>query len=304
MSTKQDLYQQVTDRIVAALEAGVSPTAWKAPWHNIGLPENAVTHKAYRGVNTVVLWAEQGLRGFTTHYWATYKQWSEKGCQVRRGETATTVLLFKPGARDVENETGDSQRQRFLITRAYKVFNADQVDGWTPPVEKRSVFEINAHAEEFFAAIGASIDHGGNRACYYPSIDRIALPLPEQFKDTASYYATSAHEHTHWTAHEKRCNREGALANKFGDNKYAAEELVAELGSAYVCALLGLVNEPRADHAEYVANWITVLKNDPSAIVTAASKAQEAVDWLVAHAEDAEHGPVLPTEGTELEAAI
>lgn len=280
---RKDVYQTVTDRIIEAIEAGTDGNGWKAPWHvdvAAGLPSNAVSKRAYRGVNVFALWAEQTLSGYTLPLWATYKQWADGGAQVRKGEKGTTVLLWKPTVRTVTDAEGNDAERKSLFARAFTVFNAAQVDGYEAPATVEvEPFETVEHAEEFFEALGADVTHGGSRAYYTPAADRIQLPPKESFVNPVAYYATSAHEHVHWTGHEKRCARD--LKARFGDAQYAAEELVAELGAAYVCGILGLTNEPREDHAQYVANWLTLLKGDPKAIVTAASKAQQAVDYLV-----------------------
>jgi antirestriction protein ArdC len=185
-----------------------------------------------------------------------------------------------------ETEDGDEQpasSSRLLFTRGYSVFNAAQVDGYAPKAEPESTLnERMAHAEAFFAGVGADVQHGGNRAYYSPSSDHIQMPPFQAFSESVPYYSTLAHEHTHWTASAGRCDRE--LGKRFGDNAYAAEELIAELGAAFACAHLGLSTEPRADHAQYLASWLKVLKADKRAIFTAASKAQQATDWLIQRA--------------------
>lgn len=291
MSRKAELYEGVTAKIVEALESGLaSGTKWRAPWHasnNGHLPVNVKTHKPYRGVNTWVLWAEQSLRGYSSNEWGTYNAWKKTGSDVhvRKGEKGTTVLLWKPTNRKVVDANGDETTKDSIYVTSYTVFNADQVEGYEPKgVEPRDPFVVDEEAHAFFAALDARVFFGGNSAYYVPLLDEIHLPHPEDFVDTTSYYATAAHEHTHWTGHETRCNRSD-FANRFGTESYAAEELVAELGSAYLCGLLGLSTEPREDHAHYIASWIKLLKSDPSAIVTAASKAQKAVDWMVKKAE-------------------
>jgi len=164
------------------------------------------------------------------------------------------------------------------------VFNASQVSGYTPRVESEETMpERIERADNFFASIGAMVRHGGNRAYYSPSEDYVQMPPFAAFKDNVSYYSTLAHEHTHWTSREGRCARE--LGKRFGDNAYAAEELIAELGAAFTCAHLGLSSEPREDHAAYIQSWLKVLKADKRAIFTASSKAQQACDWLVQRAE-------------------
>ena len=164
-------------------------------------------------------------------------------------------------------------------TRGYSVFNAAQVDGYaTPALPVLPEAERIDRAEAFFAALGADIRHGGSRACYVPSLDQIRMPLFAAFRDPVAYYATLAHEATHLTGHASRCNRH--LRGRFGEEAYAAEELIAELGAAFVCADLALAPEPRPDHAAYVASWLRVLRGDKRAIFTAAAKAQQAADWM------------------------
>ena len=144
------------------------------------------------------------------------------------------------------------------------------------------MLERIAQADAFFASVGADVRHGGNQAFYAPASDHIQMPPFQAFRESAGYYSVLAHEHTHWTASASRCDRE--LGKRFGDNAYAAEELIAELGAAFTCAHLGLSTEPREDHAQYIQSWLRVLKADSKAIFTAASKAQQATDWLVARA--------------------
>jgi antirestriction protein ArdC len=204
---------------------------------------------------------------------------------VRKGEKATPVVFWK-----FANESGESQkdgtesgRSRLLFTRGYSVFNAAQVDGYTPKADADIAMpECIAHAEAFFSAIGANVQHGGNQAFYAPASDHIQMPPFQAFADNVSYYSTLAHENTLWTAPAARCDRQ--LGKRFGDNAYAAEELIAELGAAFTCAHLGLSTEPREDHAQYLASWLRVLKADSRAIFTAASKAQQATDWMIARA--------------------
>jgi antirestriction protein ArdC len=172
---------------------------------------------------------------------------------------------------------------RLLFTRGYSVFNAAQVDGYAPKADAgASMLERIEHAEAFFAGIGAHVRHGGNQAYYAPASDHIQMPPFQAFKEAVGYYSTLAHEHTHWTASAGRCGRQ--LGKRFGDSAYAAEELIAELGAAFTCAHLGLSTEPRPDHAAYIDSWLRVLRADKRAIFTAASKAQQACDWLVRRA--------------------
>ncbi len=177
---------------------------------------------------------------------------------------------------------------RLLFTRGYSVFNAGQVDGYAPIPDAEIPMPVRiSHAETFFASIAADVRHGGNQAFYSPATDHIQMPPFPAFAENVSYYSVLAHEHTHWTASAGRCNRE--LGKRFGDSAYAAEELVAELGAAFTNAPLGLSTEPRADHARYLASWLKVLKADKGAIFTAASKAQQATDWLIQRAGESAH---------------
>lgn len=289
-----DIYQTVTDRIVRLIEQGAG--RFECPWHSraddaaaIRCPVN-VTGRAYRGVNVPLLWATADAFGYRSNVWATYRQWQERGAQVRKGEKSTLVIFWKKlSARRDDSDEGDdaaiSEKQRDrLMARGYFVFNADQVDGWDPKTAPRSTLadlpeaERIAGAEAFFAAVGATLRHGGNRAYYTTGDDHIQMPQFGQFKSAVAYYATLGHEHIHWTGHKSRLDRR--FGARFGDNAYAFEELVAELGAAFLCARLGLANEPRPDHAAYVASWLHVLENDKRAIFTAAGKAQAALDHL------------------------
>jgi antirestriction protein ArdC len=288
-SPKQDVYGRVTSQIINAIEQGAGN--WRMPWHTSGRfafsPVNVVSRKAYRGVNTLCLWAAAQAKGYERGEWATYQQWAERGAQVRKGEKATLVVFWKfaNGAAETQ-EGGEEQRtsgSRLLFTRGYSVFNAAQVDGYTPTAEADAPIEQRiAHAEEFFKRVPARVVHQGNRAYYSPADDAITLPPFAAFFSPLDYYSTRAHETGHWTSHSSRCDRQ--LGKRFGDAAYSVEELVAELTAAFTLAHLGLSSEPRADHAQYLASWLKVLKADSRAIFTAASKAQQACDFIVAQA--------------------
>jgi antirestriction protein ArdC len=281
---KRDVYRKVTDAIINAIEQGVGN--WRMPWHTSGRyafsPLNVTSRKAYRGVNTVCLWAAAQAKGYESGEWGTYKQFQERGAQVRKGEKSTTVVFWKFANATTETEDGEETKtgSRLLFTRGYSVFNAAQVDGYTPKAEPNTPMpERIERAEQFFRSIGAELRHGGNRAFYAPDADYIQMPPFGAFIKNVAYYSTLAHEHTHWTAQASRCDRQ--LGKRFGDNAYAAEELIAELGAAFTCAHLGISTEPREDHAQYINSWLKVLKADKRAIFTAASKAQQATDWLI-----------------------
>lgn len=287
---KADVYRKVTDAIVNAIEQGVG--SWRMPWHTSGRfafsPINVTSKKPYRGINTLCLWAAAEAKGYERGEWGTYKQWQERGAQVRKGEKATTVVFWKFANTSAETqEDGEEQTvtsSRLLFTRGYAVFNAAQVDGYTPKAEPAMpMLDRIQRADTFFQGIGAALRHGGNRAYYSPDSDHIQMPPFQAFIENLSYYSTLAHEHTHWTAKSGRCDRQ--LGKRFADNAYAAEELIAELGAAFACAHLGLSTEPREDHAQYIQSWLRVLKADKRAIFTAASKAQQAADYLIQQAE-------------------
>jgi antirestriction protein ArdC len=282
---KPDVYRRVTDAIINAIEQGVSN--WRMPWHTSGKfafsPINVTSKKPYRGINTVCLWAAANAKGYESGEWGTYAQWLERGAQVRKGEKATLVVFWKFASNASETDDGEDTPKagsRLLFTRGYSVFKAAQVDGYSPKADAETPIEQRIQtAEHFFAAIDARVIHQGNRAFYSPADDTITLPPFAVFFTAMDYYSTRAHETGHWSSRADRCDRE--LGKRFGDNAYSVEELVAELTAAFTLAHLGLSSEPRADHAQYIQSWLRVLKADKRAIFTAASKAQQATDYLV-----------------------
>ena len=284
-----DVYQRITDQIAAQIEAGAGK--WRMPWHSAearGLPVNAASRKPYRGGNVLPLWIAAAKNGYDSHEWATYKQWREAGAQVRKGERSSLVVFWKfkdqEEVPDATQQEYNDRASRLVLVRGYSVFNAAQVEGYTPqavPVLPEP--ERIESAETFFRRTRATIKTGGGRAFYSPGADEIVVPKIERFPDAVSYYSVLAHELTHWTGHEDRLDR-GLTAyvgqGPSAKEDYAREELVAELGSAFLCAGLGLANEPRKDNAAYVASWLKALRSDPKAIFSAASKAQYAADFL------------------------
>jgi len=289
-AAKQDVYARVTSQIVNAIEQGVS--SWKMPWHTSGKfafsPVNVTSKKPYRGINTVCLWAAAQAKGYERGEWGTYNQWLDRGAQVRKGEKATTVVFWKFANDAADSQDGEEHehatRSRLLFTRGYSVFNAAQVDGYTPKADSETPIEQRIEsAEQFFARINAHVVHHGNRAFYSAADDTITMPPFAAFFTPMDYYGTRAHETGHWTSRADRCNRE--LGKRFGDTAYSMEELVAELTAAFVCAHLGLSTEPRPDHAQYIQSWLKVLKADKRAIFTASSKAQRATDYIIQCAE-------------------
>ncbi len=279
-----DLATAVTAQLVTQIETG--PGTWRMPWHTVpGLFDvrNASTSNRYRGANVVSLALEAIEAEHPTGWWSTDRQWSDLGAQVRKGERSTRIVKWVPTKRNDADATpaghGADEDQRTLVPRVYSVFNAAQVDGWAPPTPVAATeIERNALADEFIANTGARITYGHNHAAFLPTKDVIELPAPAQFADTEALYSTACHELTHWTGHNSRLGRD--LTGRFGDDAYAAEELVAELGAAIACAHLGVAPTPRDDHASYLANWLEILNADPKALFAVAAKAQAAVDYL------------------------
>lgn len=282
---REDLHQRITNQIIAAIEVGAGD--YQMPWNPklctgpaIGLPHNPVGHYAYHGINIVALWASQQHSGYATAEWATFRQWQAAGAQVRKGEKGTLTVFFKAsGAGQQSAESDEQGLRRHFIAKAAYVFNAAQVDGFIPsaPPELPPI-ERHAAVETFIKASRASIYHDNRQACYIPSKDEIHLPPDGAFKDAQGYYSVALHELVHWSGHASRCDRE--LRNRFGTEAYAVEELIAELGAAFLCAELGISPEPRIDHARYIESWLRILKDDKRAIFTAAAKANQAVVYL------------------------
>jgi antirestriction protein ArdC len=282
---RRDIHAAITQTIIDAIEAGAGQ--FERPWHRPGLqmPLNATTDSYYRGVNVVALWAQAIDRGYASNLWASYKQWQGVGAQVRKGERGSLIVFYKR-LEDLPIEQGDDTVIGLkFVARASHVFNAQQVDGFeAPPIERVSDFQANGEAEAFVQAVGADVRHGFATACYRSDSDSIAMPDREAFVGTAtsspvqSYYGVLLHELTHWTGPPHRLGRD--MGKRFGDQAYAMEELVAELGAAFICSALGIAPEPRPDHAAYVATWLQVFKGDPKAIFTAASRAQDAFEHL------------------------
>lgn len=292
MSTKRntehaDIYERITNQIVAALE---NCKPWQRPWHSPEMlnviPKNAKTDLRYRGVNVVALWATAQERAYLNGLWATFRQWQELGAQVRKGEKSCPVVFWGTIEKKKNNESkgtadaGDKTdgADTALFAKTYHVFNISQVDGYEEPKQEPLAADRLENADLFFSRLGVTIREA-SKAFYQLSDDTVYMPPYSTFFKREGYYATLAHEVTHWTGHESRLNRD--LNNRFGDSAYAMEELVAELGAAFLCAELEVSNEPREDHAAYIQSWLKALKQDKRGIFTAASKAQAASDWLV-----------------------
>ncbi len=297
----RDFRQEVTDKIVGMLERGVAP--WQKPWEaggaSFGIPFNPNSDRAYRGGNAIHLMAIGLERGYEDPRWMTYKQASDNGWQVRRGEKGTqieywevksapdkTELSRPDGAGDGSAGTGnnaDTEKSRF-VHRVYNVFNAQQIDGIPPHVPRqRSTFEAIQAGEQILSNSGANISHDqSDRAFYSRSEDSIHLPPKDAFKDAPGYYGTALHELAHWTGHPSRLDRSTLTESyRFGDTNYAKEELRAELASVFLAAHRGIPHDPE-QHAAYVNSWIGALKRDKNEIFRAAHDASTATDFILA----------------------
>lgn len=287
---KLDLYQSVTDHIISTIENLSGDDHLIMPWHRSGLselPVNIDTGNPYNGINILSLWVTAIDRGFASNIWGTYRQWKKAGAQVRKGEKSALVIFYKEHVfKDDNGQASDGEPQTQRFAKASWAFNAAQVDGYEIPAPKDlgdPIERIKA-VDVYVSNTKAQIKHGGDMAYYHPATDIISMPDDRSFFDTKtgskreSYYAVLLHELTHWTKGKSRCNRD--MAERFGDDVYAMEELVAELGAAFQCAELKITSQPRSDHAQYLSHWMSVLKADRKAIFTAAAKASEAVHFI------------------------
>lgn len=286
-TNRQDVYARVTNKIIAELEKGVRP--WIKPWsadHAAGKITRPLRHNGqpYSGINILMLWASAMEQGYSAPIWMTFRQAGELGANVRKGEKGSLVVYANKLVRTEEGDSGEEIERQIPYMKGYTVFNVEQIDGlpehyYSKPAPRLDLPQRVEHAERYFAAIKTDLRHGGNRAYYSVSTDHVQMPFFETFCDAESYYATLAHEMTHWTRHKARLDRSFGRKS-WGDEGYAREELVAELGSAFLCADLDLTPEVRDDHASYIASWLEVLKSDKRAIFSAAAHAQRAIDYL------------------------
>lgn len=270
------LYESVTASIIAELEDGAAP--WAKVWDSQAggfLPANAATRRYYSGINIPILWSVASARGYPTHEWMTFKQALELGANVRKGERGTSIVFVKK----LTKEDPDAEEPKSLtVMKTFAVFNVAQIDGLVPTASPAEIERPppNDYVEAFVKATRAEVRHGIYEPCYIPSEDAVCLPAIEHFKGAEHYYATLLHECVHWSGAPHRLDRQ--LKNRFGTKEYAAEELVAELGAAFLCAHLGVRGELR--HAGYIGSWLKLLKEDPRAIFTASAKASEAATYL------------------------
>ncbi|EAS1759902.1 DUF1738 domain-containing protein [Salmonella enterica] len=299
-SARTDLYQSVTDKIISALESGVPP--WKRPWQSVNrnasdyIPRNGITHRAYNGVNILLLWLAASENGWQSQRWLTFRQANEAGGNVRKGEKASLAIFFKPypvvrknsAGAPVLNERGEPIVDERAIIKHMPLFNIEQCENLpetgdgTVPVTVTSSFVEMPEMMDIVNALGVQLHHRPqNRAFYRPSSDSITLPMPDQFVSENGYRATLLHELTHATGHRQRLAREGIVrkSGRFGDPTYAFEELVAEIGSAFLSAKFNIHEE--IQHASYLNSWLKVLKEDKHAIFRACRQAREASDFLL-----------------------
>jgi antirestriction protein ArdC len=289
-----NLYDEVTARIVSELEAGRLP--WVQPWGSTGgtgpgMPRNALTARNYSGVNVLILWGAVIEHGWPSQSWLTFRQAQEAGGCVRKGEHGVTVVYadrFTPEAEKERASRDGDEAKAVPFLKRFTVFNVAQCEGLRTglasdpaPLPEREIVPV---AEDVIAASGVDFHIGGMRAYYVPSLDFVQVPPQPAFFEQVNYYRTCLHELTHATGHAKRLNRD--LTNGFGSKDYAREELIAEMGSAFLCAALGIM--PTVRHADYIGSWLEVLREDNRAIFRAASAATKAADWLLARHREAQ----------------
>ena len=283
-----DNYELITNKIVEIFE-NVEDGKWEKPWNTAGgFPRNASSQTQYQGINVLMLWAAQMEAGYSSNEWVTFNQAKAMGGMVRKGESGTKIMFFTIAKKNEKDENDDDEKTKtFPMLRVWTVFNRDQVDGLPEQEKAEALSEIERieNAEAFIDNTGATLQHGGERAAYSPKRDLIMMPVFEDFVSSDRYYTTLLHELGHWTGHPTRLNRD--LTGRFGDESYAAEELIAELTSAFVAADLGIETD-LMQPGEYIKSWIRVLKNDKYAIFTAARHAQDAAKTLHNKPEDEE----------------
>lgn len=294
-TSRRDIHQQVTDTIIQQLEAGTVP--WHKPWKqggstnrnknftpNYTLPRNFTTGNRYKGVNILLLWGSADKQQFGSNQWASFKQWQAKEEAVRKGEKGTMIVYYDTIIREI-----DGEEKKIPFIKSSVVFNREQLASFEqqegePETPIPNLVERVEHVHEFIENTKAVIEHIEPRAYYSRTFDKINMPPPELFvgtptcTPTEAYYSTLLHELTHWSGSPQRLDR--TKGKRFGDDKYAAEELVAELGAAFLCAELQITLEEKGDHAAYIDHWLKVLKEDKHCLFTAASGASKAVDYL------------------------
>ena len=276
ITTKQSVYDNVTNKIIERLEAGIAP--WIKPWTvagSGGADRNIVSKREYSGVNRLIL----GMSGYSSPIWGSFKQWQEAGGNVKKGEKGTQVVFYSKIVKsEIKPNDTHPDQSSYNLLKSYFVFNSDQIEGLeiSKPEPVISTFNPVPALDERIVKTGAQISHGGGRAFYRPSSDSITIPDRSTFLSESHYYATVLHELTHWSGAEHRLDR--TKGKRFADTAYAFEELVAEMGAAFLCADYQIKGE--LQHADYIGNWLQCLKNDNKAIFNAAALAQKAADYI------------------------
>ena len=297
-----DIYTRITDKIIAELDAGTVP--WFRPWSVEAdpFPRNALSQRPYRGINTLLLGMESHSHGYTSNQWLTFRQSHQLGAHVRKGEHSATIIYYESrmvekGDAEVVADGNEAEKHFMPLLKVFNVFNIDQIDGLPERYQEVVLPEANwdacAVAEQIMACSGAVIHHQGFKAFFSPLNDLIYLPSQKNFADASSYYSTALHELCHWTGATARLGRK--LGRRFGESAYAMEELVAEMGSAFLSAHCRL--DGQLQHASYIASWLDVLQRDKRAVFVAAAQAQKAADYLLEHA-----GLIAPAEAMPLAA--
>lgn len=282
-----DIYTRVTDKIIADLEKG--NLTWRQPWNSQNLSGHVAlpmrwNNVPYTGINTILLWATAAEKSYTLPHWMTFNQALELKGSVVKGEKGTQIVYADRMVKQEEDKNGDTQLKQIPYLKTYTVFNVSQINGLAdqyynvPEVKQVEPKQRIAELESFFANTKADI-YTGTEASYSQNADRIQMPPIEIFDSVEDYYSVLAHELTHWTKHPKRLDRDFGR-KKFGDEGYAKEELVAEIGSCYLAALLGIEPMPEEKHAAYLQSWLKALNDDKRLIFTAASHAQKAVEYV------------------------
>ena len=296
---RTNLYSEITDKIIAELEAGRVP--WVQPWGTaaakapLAMPKNASTSRSYSGINVLLLWGAVIERGFTGQSWLTFRQALSLGGNVRKGERGTTVVYadrFVPEDEKRRAAENGEDAQGIPFLKRFTVFNTDQCENLpedvataTPPVPEGL---IEPAVEALIKATGIDFRIGGHKAFYVPAHDYVVVPPPQSYYEPINWHRTALHEIGHASGHHKRLNRD--LSGSFGSRKYAFEEMIAEQISAFCCASLGIV--PTVRHADYIGSWLEVMREDSRAIVRAASQASKAADWILSFLPDADSSAV------------
>lgn len=268
------VYDIITEQITDQLEKGVVP--WKQTW-KCGVPMNFITKKPYNGFNSMFL----AFQGYTSPYWITFNQCSKRGGKIKKGEKSTIVVFWNPTTRTVE-EKGKTKEKPSLLLRYYRVWNIEQCEGIEMKDEDREVKPIKKCEDVVKGYKDIPEIKHGMKPCYMPKSDQIGMPKQKAFDKDEYYYSTLFHEMAHSTGHEKRLDRkEGMLNARYGSENYSKEELIAELGACFLCGHTGVAPMTMQNSASYIANWLTALKNDKKLLISASSKAQKAVNYIL-----------------------